>query len=258
MRVLLITSIVMFLSSCHHSEDKNVYEIIPEGSKLTRDIFVNSQQIVSNGNDLILMYNISKNTERYSPHLLFYNESLELQSATYFPSERVDSIINDTIYCVVNNDRITRMSWYKNDLPEGYILKINEWKGKVGYGTFSNKIIESYKLDCKNWSITFSIKKSDDQYAWDGRDYYKDDSLYYLNKYQLKDTLTFKLSHLHPKKSKDEILVCNINHAGDRKWDEMVVLKAGEVERIYEKMWGCIPSLGKNDQGDELYEFTPK
>ena len=91
--VFLLASI--FCVGCNYSPRHDVYTKVPKQSHLTKDVFLNSTQIISYESDIILAYNTCPNCwERNDTHLLFYDENLNLSASTFFSSGKVENIKN--------------------------------------------------------------------------------------------------------------------------------------------------------------------
>jgi hypothetical protein len=232
---------ILFLFQSCVSPGQDVYKFIPKESRLTKDVLIQSEQIIKNKSDLLLMYNISTNeAEYYDPHLLFYDSSLKLYSASYFASELVDSLKSDTIIGALNEDRIRRAGHYRNDLPKRYTL--NLYKKDGGSGQVSNKIIDNIEVDSNSFSVTLYVRKSEKTVGgFSGSE--KVDSLF-LKDYLIRDTIRCSLNTLHFESKKGIIATRFIDSNGYLMWDEMLVVRKSVLETFYDDLYNHLEAIG--------------
>lgn len=231
--------LILALSSCSIYDRNDVYKFFPINSSLTEEILNNSIQIIKNKTDIIIVYNISKDVDRYSPHLLFYNQSLKLMGASYFPSEYIESVNNDTINAYVNLYRLKRKSAYRNDFPKKYSLNLKIRKPDNGYGSMFNKIIDSIKIDKVSLNVQFYLSVSENPFEWDNMKSFLKDTTIYRTKYKTKETLNYSLSSLHFFKSKEEIGISTMKYQnnGSPMWDKMFFLNPARYDNFINELW---------------------
>jgi hypothetical protein len=153
--IYLLPIIVGFFLGCNISYNNDVYNYVPKGTLLSVELLKKSEQIIVIDTSLILMYNISNDFEKYDPHLLFFNKKRKLSSACYFPSEMVDSIKGQKIYCLLNDSRYKRRSEYRNDIPNGFVFSFN--KNNEGEIYRSEREIDEITLDSV-FSVTLYVR----------------------------------------------------------------------------------------------------
>lgn len=122
---------------------EDIYDVVPKKSKLTLALLKESERIIVNGNDLIILY--KPNGGYAERHLLFYNKALELYAATSVP---IDEIFfkNDTFSGTQLRDVEFIQKHTRNDLPKKYTFNFvkNDYKSSQGVW---NKIIERIEFD---------------------------------------------------------------------------------------------------------------
>ena len=218
---------------CHAQNKKDVYQKIPLGTSLTKEILKSSNQIVPNGKELILVLNISEQWDYFDPHLLFFNDSLKLYAACYFPSDKIESVKDNTITGYLNSKRNLRRHQYKNDLPEKYRLKL---LGKYsGHGRKSDKLIKRIELDSGGKTTTIYIQKSDNPYIGvRGSKLLADSS--FLENFTSTDTLQFSLSKLSIRYKENTVSVSEITPNNGIKWDYMLVSDQSLLDDFYQDL----------------------
>ena len=121
--MFILTSILNI--RCIYNPNYDVYAKIPKSSRLTKEILLNSTQIIIYESDIILAYNTCPNCWNHNDtHLLFYDKNLTLSAASFFSGGQVQNIENGVIKGYLNESRAERSSWYRNDLPPKYSLNI--------------------------------------------------------------------------------------------------------------------------------------
>jgi len=142
----------------------DVYDSIPAGSLLTKDILKKSIQVVPNKPDLILIINTARDVLDYSPHLLFFDDSLKLYAVHYFTSSRLRSVKNNVIHAYLHEARVQYEPLHRQELPKKYTLKYTR-KNFGGYGVKGDKIIDSIRIDKESLIVTLFVRSSEDRYA---------------------------------------------------------------------------------------------
>ena len=120
-KVVVFALYFLALIGCIKGYKIDVYTKIPLGSKITNQLLLNSDQIIENENEILLIYNTSKNPEYHDPHIMFFDSYNNLYAACYFSSEKIDSIKRGIIYGVLNFERDRRKSRYRCDLPSAVL-----------------------------------------------------------------------------------------------------------------------------------------
>jgi len=235
---LYIFLFLLVLISCN-SEQNNIYSIFPKDSELTYLDLCNSEQLIIDEDFVIISYNISKHWDTYDPHILFYNKSLRLVSASYYPSENIDSMRNGVIYGVLNESRNNRKYWYKNELPENFRFSFIT-KKKKGIGRMSNKIAKNIIL--KDRKVIFYVRKSDNKYIGLKNKRMENDSIL-LKDYKEADTLVYNISDLHFKYKEMIISLKKYDiEKNNYLWDEIIVKNKDIYDNFYKQLWNSINS----------------
>ncbi|HEY4785681.1 MAG TPA: hypothetical protein VIH57_06515 [Bacteroidales bacterium] len=236
MKLCIYSLFILLCFSCV-SDKNDVYKAIPRGSHLTKELLEHSEQIVQNKKDLILILNISKDWDIYNPHLLFFDSTLTLYSACYFPSEKIDSIKDGKIYGFLNESRYERKNWYRNDLPVKYKLYLSNWNG--GSEKRSNKIIEKMVFEFDK--VRLYVRKSEDVYAGVGWEKTNADSAF--SSFILSDTLEYPISELFFDKKNSTISTRNIGSGNRLVWDQMIVINESVWKDFYDQVWLQLSSI---------------
>ena len=149
----------MLFIGCRVLPINDIYKSIPKDSDLSLDVLKKSNQIIPNGSDLILNYDISTLWDRFDPHLLFYNSELKLYAASYFPSHQIESVEENEVIGVLYQANKTRKKYFRNELPRDYKMKFISRKVNGGK-RMSNKIIEKIKILPKAKNVKLFVSKS--------------------------------------------------------------------------------------------------
>ncbi len=160
---LLYCMVVLLSFGCCVQEKKDVYSKVPLGSPLTLELLKGSEQVVSNGEELILVYNISEQWDYFDPHLLFFDDRSKLYAACYFPSENIESVKENVIVGYQNEVRCKRRDEYRNDLPKKYRLNLISSSNWNGSGQEGNKVVVKIELDSTGSMATLHVMKSEER-----------------------------------------------------------------------------------------------
>ncbi len=222
----------IFLSiGCNTQERKDVYKKFPIGTTLTVEILRGSEQIVPNGSELILVYNISDQWDYFDPYLLFFDDSLNLYAASYFPSEKIESLNDNVIVCYLNAERNRRRSRHRNDLPEKYRLSLVSVGN--GHGRKSDKIIEKITVDSNGTNAIVQIRQSENAYiGLRGKKLFADSG--FPENFILADTLVFPISKLSFRYKENTVSISEITSNNRLRWDYMLVPDKSILEDFYE------------------------
>jgi hypothetical protein len=211
---------------------RDAYLTIPIGSLLTKEILIKSEQITPVDNELILTINISNDAERYDPHLFFFDSSLRLYSACYFPSERIESIKNGVISAYLNKSRNSRKSSYTNDLPNAYQFDFLKEDG--GSGQICNKIIDSIIIEGLNLKLI--IRRAKDIYAGVEWNSLKNNKKF-IDKFEIKDILTYPISSLSFNYKDKTVSFRETNSSNHLVWDKMIIENSTILDNFYDKLF---------------------
>jgi hypothetical protein len=168
---ILILSIFIFtsLSGCGPANSSsNIYNAIPKRSALSKQIFINSEQVYPTDSFLVVLYNLKDYADEYNVHLLFWDKRMNLAGAAYFAAEEIDSISGTKVYGVENIERSTRKNRYIKELPGKYRVTLLKKPDNGQVMRYANKIITGFKYkSALNDSIIFYIAKEEkDNYAF--------------------------------------------------------------------------------------------
>ncbi|HMU05779.1 MAG TPA: hypothetical protein PJ990_19230, partial [Saprospiraceae bacterium] len=209
---------------------------IPMNSRLTFELLKASEQVVQNENELILVYNISDQWDYYDPHLLFFNGSLKLYAACYFPSERIESVRENIIMAYKNERRYKRRSLYKNDLPKKYKLNLISSSDFNGSTREGNKIVDKIELDSVGSSAVLYILKSEDRYITVGVNSSNLDSAF-LQNFTIHDTLEYRVSDLQLDYNNKYIQINKINNDNSLIKEKLMVSDNAILDQFYHQLF---------------------
>ncbi len=219
---------------CNVQEKKDVYSRLELGIPLTVDILKDSEQIVKNESELIIVYNISDQWDYYAPHLLFFNDSLKLYAACYFPSERIESLNNNIITGYLNTMRNQRISEYRNDLPEKYRLSLI--KKRNSHGRKSDKLIEKIKIDSTGTSGILHVLQSKIAYVGlRGKKLFENSN--FLENYTSTDILRIPISKLSFRYEENTVSINEITSNDRLIWDYMLVPEMMIIDDFYKELF---------------------
>ncbi len=231
--------LLFLLMACGISDSRDIYKTVPIGSALTKEIFIKSGQIISNGSDLILVFDDSKDVEYYDPHLLFFDSARYLYAACYFSSEKIEALKNNTIKGFLNSSRNERKSWYRNDLPAKYNLDLQNL-GENSSGRICNKIVDSILIDSIDLNITFFLRESKDLYAGLEWGYNLNADSVFLVDFTDYNTAKFPLSELHFNSMERIISTRKSDPLNPLIWDEMIVLDKLTLDKFYDRLFAIL------------------
>lgn len=229
----IFIGIIFLLAGCGKVPDRNnVYKRVSLGSHFQLDILKSASQII-NKKDLILVYDISEDLNKYAPHLLFYNEELKLYAANYFSSEKVESIKNGRINAIVNRERYCKSKYYKSDLPSNYSLNYSV-KGGITK-RMSNKIIEKINLDSFP-NIEFFVKESADLYKGVGKSIAYRDSIFFSH-YTYPKNYSYSLEDLIFDSKNGTIMYCYLDTNNILIRDYMILKELSVLHKFYTQLY---------------------
>lgn len=228
------------LSGCIREYKIDVFTQMPLGSRITKQILIDSDQIFQNKGELILLYNVSRNPEYYDPHLMFFNDSNRLYATCYYPSEKIDSVKGNVIYGILNLERNKRKNRYRCDLPPNYILDLWSYQGMQS--RLGNKIITGITLSDTDNTVQFEITEADDRYVLIDKNM-NDINLNPISKFKYKSNIVYKISDLLLDYKHGVIQTRELNQKNELV-NEILVFKDDNILKdFYEKLW---TKLGKN------------
>jgi hypothetical protein len=225
--LLLLMSV---LASCGVHEQNDIYATIPKGNRLTKELMIQAEQFYEHGDNLIVLYNISKDPEAYDPHLLFFDRKLKLISACYFPSQRIDSVKKDTVYAILNEWRDKRKSSFRNDLPSKYRLKYTYEPN--GAGTQISKLVDGMNIESTKFVLNVRLT-NEEGISWSKSA--PDTSIF--STFKKKDVLLSKLEDYTLKYQDGLIAKRYFNIYGRLMWDEMIVYDEKVWKHFYDQLW---------------------
>lgn len=233
---LLYGTAVLLSFGCSAQEKKDVYRKVPLGSPLTLGLLKSCEQVVPNGADLILVYNISEQWDYFDPHLLFFDDSLKLYSACYFPSERIESVEENVITGYLNAARNERRGWYRNDLPEKYRLNLISSNNLNGSMREGNKVVGKIELDSTGSFVTLHVMKSEKRFITVGRTASYSDAAF-LQNFTLPDTLKLGLPELRFDYAGNRISTRQLNAGNRLVSDYMLVPEKSVLDDFYRDLF---------------------
>lgn len=212
----------------------DIYQQVPLNSKLTKEILSHSNQIFQTKSGLTLLFDASKNPEYYDPHLLFFNDANVLYGACYYASEKIDSIKDGVIYGILNGERNKRKSRYRNDLPANYTLNLAPYQGMNG--RMGNKIVEEIELNDSGTVVQLEVIESEDRYILLDKNL-DDININFLQKFKLKNTITYKINDLLFDFEHGVIKTRGLNEKNELKSEFLVVKNLQLMDDFIEELW---------------------
>lgn len=213
---------------------------MPLGSRITKQMLIDSDQIFQNKGELILLYNVSRNSEYYDPHMMFFNDSNRLYATCYYPSEKIDSVKGNVIYGILNLERNKRKNRYRCDLPPKYILDLWSYQGMQS--RLGNKIITGIKLSDADNTVQFEIMEANDRFILIDKNI-TDVNLNIINIFEYKSTIVYKINDLLLDYEHGVIQTRELNQKNEFV-NEFLVFKDEDILKdFYEKLW---TKIGKN------------
>lgn len=192
----LCTIIFFCCFSCGINSGNDIYKKFPVGSLLSDTILKGADQIIPNNSDLILLYDISTEWDDFSPHLLFYDSTLRLYAASFFPSAKIDSIKNNVINAVVFDNRIKNKRSFRNDLPKKYQLNLYSSERVTTSFNRANKLVEKIELGTGGESLIFYILKSNDMFVAAGNERSPTTDPAFLKNFTIRDTIKYPITDI--------------------------------------------------------------
>jgi hypothetical protein len=213
---------LLILGGCTIRPKNDAYEKIAKGTLLSPEIVSQSEQFYFTDVYLVVLFDISDDIEYYSPHLLFFDQSFELVSACYFPSEHIENIENQTITCRVNPDRVGRTGRYRNDFPDSFQLNLLPASDVLWSGYTKNKVIDSLDYEASSQTLTLYSRRSDGDYGARRLPSFPDvkiNSEIFVHG----EVLTYNISTLNFNFKKGLISTLTLDSEGGLIWDHMLV-----------------------------------
>lgn len=137
MKNFLFIIIVAFFVGCQ-SKIRDIYYEYPIGKQLSKDDLkhMNAIYFIDHKNFAMKVdLGHMKGIDYYMPHILFFNDNLKLDCASYFPFT-VDSLVDYTFYCTyTDEDWENLMKQFRNDVPQS----ISFSRKKKGYSAGAHK-----------------------------------------------------------------------------------------------------------------------
>lgn len=232
--IICFSFLVIFFISCDNNE-RDIYKLIPKGSKLDLDILSSSKQIFFNGNDLVLVNDISDDWDIKNNHLLFYN-NLKLYGAEYLPAQKVEFIDSNIIGIVKNAELESKSSRFISDIPKEYSYEFLESNKVNGNQRIGNKIIKKILINSVNRdSLVMNILYSDDLYiGLRGSKILKDDST--INKFNKKRQMIFSISDLIIDYDENIISIESLSDNNSLIRDNMIISSKEVINDFYKQI----------------------
>lgn len=218
--------ILITIVSCGIRPKNDIYNKVPLGSKLNKEILFQAKQIIPYNSELIIVYDISEKWDEFSPHLLFFNNERKLYAATFLPSDKIDSIKSGILYASLFEDRNRRKDQYRQDLPKTYKMRLYDDNEERSLN-ISNKLIDSIKFQPQNKNkVTLYFRKATNLFAGVGYQPTNADSIIFKD-FVLYDTTSCPLSEILINNKRKIIYRKYKDSLGTTIRDEMI-LKSGE------------------------------
>jgi hypothetical protein len=232
---------ILLLGCTGISPTNDIYESIPIGSPLSRQLIGSSDQVLICSRPYILLYNFSKDADRYDPHLLFFDEHDNLRAAYYFSGERVEKIYRQRIYYYSNPIRADRGSGFRRDLPFGFSLEALRENGNRSRRC--NFLVDKMIPDSEACAVTCYGRKSENPF--EGLRFANSDSDSILfGTFTIRDTCSFPLQDL----LFDRVNGIISTNGGTSKYssrieEEMIVAADSIFERFFDLVWARCNNL---------------
>lgn len=228
---------LQFLLGCGISSKRDIYNWYPIGKPVTKETLKECKQILIDEGSLILFVRMPPyRWNVYDYHLLFYDNNLMLQGASYFPSSKVEFIKDN----VITGELPKRRDWgkwqYRNDLPKQYQLDFFESNTHMVEG-YDNKIIEKMEIFSDSLMVKLYVLKSQNRFQ--NTSYAIVDSAF-IQKFPLKDTISVPISRLLFNYSDNLITLFGMNDKGVSTEDRMMVINDEIFEQFYEELFNQI------------------
>jgi hypothetical protein len=229
--VTLLT-LIFIVDGCGLTGKNRLYETISKNSTLTAEVIFQSDQIVGNNEDLLLIYDISTDVEKYDPYILFYNSERKLVGTCYFASQKIERINNDTIVGELNESRQSRPDRFQFDIPSNYHLDLQKVDIRKGSLRMSNKIIKSIDFDENLMKAELTLKVSENSFEWTDRSRIPG-NLTELDSLYPDSVVIFDLADLVFKQDDDMVIsTTSRNLYGKRIIEEMIVFESKVMEEF--------------------------
>ena len=235
--LLLIITLVVVMS-CGVNQRNDVYLELPKGTKINIDLLKRADQIVISDKEVILIYNTCKDGEFYNPHLMFFDKDMELYSAAYFASEKIESISNGVIKGYKNELRASRINAFQYEIPDKYSIDLITRRDN-GSGNIANKVIESIYIDSTDLTLRISIRTSKDLHSISHE--YLRDNLDLSLELPIKDTLEFELTDLKLDYRNGKISSRSMQDKG-KTWDHMLIIDKKLLDDFYDNLFRKLKS----------------
>ncbi len=228
-RILLIAFTLAVLSGCSIKPSNDIYTTFPKGSKLTTDVLRKSKQIIAVNNDIILLAIVTPDQERYNPHLLFYDSTLNLQSASFIPALTIDSLKADTLYTRLVSEKEKRKRLYRREMSPRYIITYTgEFDDKSP--NWSNKLVSTLDIDGKDTKVRISFKESPHDVNTGFRKPLKTEA------FTAENSLICDLNEIIFDYEAGEITITSTNTSGKIIHDHMIIQSPEILDDFYKKL----------------------
>jgi len=233
---ILCILIICGCINCGIRRGNDIYKKIPIGSQLSLKTLRDADQIIINKSDLILLYDISDDWNHFSPHLLFYDSTLKLYAASFFSSDKIDSLNDNIISGILFESRATRKKLYRNDLPKAYQLNLYNSKTVTTSFNRANTIIESMELSANGKDITLSIRRSKDMFIGVGYQRSPKNDLVFFQNFTIPDTIVYSMSEIIFDFNRS-VLKRKFIESNQMIREEMIFVNLSTLENFYSKIF---------------------
>jgi hypothetical protein len=240
--IILIFFLSIVSAQCGISSRNDIYNVCSPGSLLTKELLSNSDQVIINSSDIILLYEINKrHSDYFDPHLLFFNQNLRMISGCYYASEAIDSIKNDTIYGLLNESRKDRISYHRYELPANYKLGLSD-SLELHVGRMSDKVIDSISFNKDDLMVSLFVRRAPDPSSGLGWTPYMQNDISFED-YKQPDTLRLPIASLlfnnYDQHISYRYLMSGTNNIME---DEMIVKNKACLDDFFSKLYNYILS----------------
>ena len=231
----ILLSLILF--SCSSGKNFNCSTEM-KGQVMSVEDFKKSEQIIVDGEKVIIVKDISKDAEVYSPFVIVCDSSLNVLETQYFCSEYIDSVRSDIIYAMINSSRKNREERYQKCKLTTKSISYYRDESFSGYSRVFNTIIDSMEYDKFAKVVKMSIRYSDDLYSWQGFEHYEQNPSYYEMKFNKKSLIAYPLSELHFSKYEPrKIYSMRYSKGGKREWNEMIIINASQHNELFNTIY---------------------
>ena len=230
---IAILVLIGLFSSCIY-KDNDVFNKFEKGSKLTYGMLNKTDQIFLLDTVIVLLVRTNKSDFSYAKHLLFYDKNLYLFSATYLPSNKIDSIKDGGIFCGLNEYAYQKRNLYRNILPLN--LKFHFTNLERSTIIFHDKIVTKIEIDSNNLDVTLTFIYPNDKENFFIHNDEKKSIKEILKLFNKTGSFTYPLSNLLFDYDNKKIEISESNN-NKLKIDSMNIADENILNNFYSKLW---------------------